>query len=154
MTLMKGIKQGESWKVCNWVCKSQKWVENANQPQLKPIIWYTSWYFSRGGGKKKIRRASLANIKIFTPPYRILISAPEKNNKTLNTNFYVNIINYLRRFFFHKKSNKGKPQIYIPNWNCFFLNIKRQKIIIFLVFLPLEGILCRSLPESQQSQVF
>ena len=32
------------------VCKSQRWVENANQTQLKPIIWYTSWYFSRGGG--------------------------------------------------------------------------------------------------------
>jgi len=35
----------------DWVCKSQKWVENANQTQLKLIIWYTSWYFSRGGVK-------------------------------------------------------------------------------------------------------
>ena len=58
MTIMKDIKQCdcESWKVGNElplfdeVCKSQKWVENANQTQLKPIIWYTSWYFSRGGG--------------------------------------------------------------------------------------------------------
>ena len=33
-------------------CKFQKWVENANQTQLKPIFWYTSWYFSRGGVKK------------------------------------------------------------------------------------------------------
>ena len=40
----------------DWVSKSQKWVENANQTQLKPIIWYTSWYFSRGG------------VKNFTPP--------------------------------------------------------------------------------------
>jgi len=31
-------------------------VENANQTQLKPIIWYTSWYFSRGGGKKILGR--------------------------------------------------------------------------------------------------
>ena len=38
----------------DWVCKSQKWVENAKQTQLKPIIWYTSWYFSRGGGKKNL----------------------------------------------------------------------------------------------------
>ena len=42
----------------DWICKSQKWVENANQTQLKPIFWYTSWYFSRGvkkflGGVKK-----------------------------------------------------------------------------------------------------
>ena len=29
----------------NGVFECQKWVENANQPQLKPIIWYTSWYF-------------------------------------------------------------------------------------------------------------
>jgi len=35
------------------VCKCQKWVENANQTQLKPMIWYTSWYFSRGVGGKK-----------------------------------------------------------------------------------------------------
>ena len=36
--------QGESWKVWNealfdGVFKGQKWVENANQTQLKPIIW-------------------------------------------------------------------------------------------------------------------
>ena len=37
------------------VCKSQRWVENANQTQLKPIIWFTSWYFSREGGKKNSR---------------------------------------------------------------------------------------------------
>ena len=36
------------WKVGNelplfdGVCKCQKWVENANQTQLKPMIWYTS----------------------------------------------------------------------------------------------------------------
>ena len=73
----------------DWVCKSQKWVENANQPQLKPIIWYTSWYFSRGGkqisrgGKKKFG-ALRAKLKIFTPPpYRILISAPVKNTHFL-----------------------------------------------------------------------
>ena len=39
-----------SWKVGNeafydGVCKCQKWMENANQTQLKPIIWYTSWFF-------------------------------------------------------------------------------------------------------------
>ena len=57
MTIMKDIKQCQSWKVgnelplFNGVCKCQKWVENANQTQLKPIIWYPSWYFSRGGGK-------------------------------------------------------------------------------------------------------
>ena len=28
-------------------------MENANQTQSKQIIWYTSWYFSRGGGVKK-----------------------------------------------------------------------------------------------------
>ena len=44
MTKMKDIKQGESWKVGNeafidGVCKCQKWVENANQTQLIPIIW-------------------------------------------------------------------------------------------------------------------
>ena len=77
MTIMKGIKQGERWKVCimkpllDWVCKSQNWVENADQTQLKPIIWYTSWYFSRGGKK------NFAKLTIFPPPpYRILISAP------------------------------------------------------------------------------
>ena len=48
----------------NGVCKCQKCVENSNQTQLKPIIWYTSWYFSRGGVKK------------IYPPYRILIYAP------------------------------------------------------------------------------
>ena len=52
MTIMN-IKQGESWKIkmkplFDRVCKCQKWVENANQTQLKPIIWYTPWYFSRG----------------------------------------------------------------------------------------------------------
>ena len=48
----------------DWVCKSQKWVENANQTQLKPIIWYTSWYFSKGGVKK-----FPGGVKIFfTPP--------------------------------------------------------------------------------------
>ena len=31
------------------VWKCQKWVANSNQTQLKPIICYTSWYFSRGG---------------------------------------------------------------------------------------------------------
>ena len=57
MTIMKDIKLCESWKVGNelslfdGVCKCQKWVENANQTQLKPIIWYPSWYFSRGGWK-------------------------------------------------------------------------------------------------------
>ena len=71
MTIMKDIKLCESWKVGNelslfdGVCKYQKWVENANQTQLKPIIWYPSWYFSRGGGEKW-----------FPPPYRILIYAP------------------------------------------------------------------------------
>ena len=56
MNIMKDIKQGESWKVGNelklplfdGVCK---WVENANQTQLKPIMWYISWYFSRVGVK-------------------------------------------------------------------------------------------------------
>ena len=85
---MKGIKQGESWKVWNeafifdGVLKCHKWVENANQDQLKPIIWYTSWFFSRGGGKKipggKKNFVSLrpSNSKIL-PPYRILIYVPE-----------------------------------------------------------------------------
>ena len=60
------------------VYKSQKWVENANQTQLKPIIWYTSWYFSRGGGKKISRgdkkiTARFARQIQNSPPY---ISAP------------------------------------------------------------------------------
>ena len=52
---MTDIKQGESGKIENEFplydggCKCQKWVENANQTQLKPIIWYTSWYFSKAG---------------------------------------------------------------------------------------------------------
>ena len=42
--IMKDKKQGESWKLGNGaffdgVCKCQKRVENANQTQLKPIIW-------------------------------------------------------------------------------------------------------------------
>ena len=53
MTILKDIKKGESL-IIDGVCKCQKWVENANQIQLKPIIWYKSWYFSRGGGGKKI----------------------------------------------------------------------------------------------------
>jgi len=46
---MKDIRQGESWKVGNelplfeGVCKCHKWMENANQTKLKPIIWYASW---------------------------------------------------------------------------------------------------------------
>ena len=41
---------------------------NANQTQLKPIIWYTSWYFSSGGeknfwgGGKKIPANNLLQI--------------------------------------------------------------------------------------------
>ena len=59
MTIMKDIKQGDSWKVGNelplfeGVCKFQKWVENENRTWLKPIIWYISWYFSRGGWLKR-----------------------------------------------------------------------------------------------------
>ena len=30
------------------VCECKKWVENASQTQLNPIVWYTSGYFSRG----------------------------------------------------------------------------------------------------------
>ena len=76
---MKDIKQSESWKIgmkplLDGVCKCQKWVENANQTQLKPIIWYTSWYFSRGGGEK-----ILGGEKKF-PPYKILIYAPENQH--------------------------------------------------------------------------
>ena len=47
-----------SWKLkgMKWSLYSMEFVnarkENANQTQLKPIFWYTSWYFSRGGGKK------------------------------------------------------------------------------------------------------
>ena len=41
-------------------------AENANQTQLKPIIWYTSWYFSRGGGGKKIY-PPLPRESLFTP---------------------------------------------------------------------------------------
>ena len=46
------------------VCKCQKWVENSNQTQLKTIIWYTSWYFSKGGKKN-----SMGGVKksLFTP---------------------------------------------------------------------------------------
>ena len=80
MTIMKGIKQGEIHgryemkPLFDGVCKCQKWVENANQTQVKPIIWYTSWYFSKGGGVKK----SAPHYKNFPPPpYRILIYAPE-----------------------------------------------------------------------------
>ena len=67
---MKGIKQGESWKVGNelplfdGVCKLQKWVGNSNQTQLKPIVWYTSWYFSRG---VKNSERFARHIKKFTP---------------------------------------------------------------------------------------
>ena len=64
---MKDIKQGESWKyemkpLFDGVCKCQKWVEKANQTQLKPVIWYKSWHFSRGGVKK-----ILGGVKKFTP---------------------------------------------------------------------------------------
>ena len=43
MTIMKDIQQGESWKYkmkpsFDGVCKCQKWVKNANQTQLKPIM--------------------------------------------------------------------------------------------------------------------
>ena len=38
----------------DWACKSQKWVENANQTQLKPIIWNHDIFL--GGGGKKISR--------------------------------------------------------------------------------------------------
>ena len=53
------------------VCKCQKWGENAYQTQLKPIIWYTSWYFSRGGGEilgggKKIKK-NYPPPSLFTP---------------------------------------------------------------------------------------
>ena len=67
------------------VCKCQKWVENANQTQLKPIICYTSWYFSRGGVKKKF-----AEFKNFNP-YRILIYAPDStiNKKHQIFNLFV-----------------------------------------------------------------
>ena len=63
MTIMKDIHQGESYlyiyikvydePLFDGVCKCQKWVENANQTQQKPMIWYTSWYFSifLGGGE-------------------------------------------------------------------------------------------------------
>ena len=46
---MKDIKQGESHEryemIFDGVCECQKWVENANQTQLKPIIWYTNLEF-------------------------------------------------------------------------------------------------------------
>jgi len=65
------VQQAERYEMkplFHGVCKCQKWVENANQTQLKLIIWYTSWYFSRWGGKN------------FTPPpYRIHINAPAGN---------------------------------------------------------------------------
>ena len=49
------------------VCKFQKWVENANQTQLKPIIWYTSWYFSKNstGGYSKMLPPPTESL--FTP---------------------------------------------------------------------------------------
>jgi len=63
---LKGMK----WKpLFDGVCECQKWVENANQTQLKLIFWYTSWYFSRGVGDKKFLNFTL-------PPYRILIYTP------------------------------------------------------------------------------
>ena len=49
-------------------------MENANQTQLKPIIWYTAWYFSGGGGKKISARFAI--LEKFPPPHRILIYAP------------------------------------------------------------------------------
>ena len=61
----------------DWVCKSQKWVENANQPLLKPIIWYTSWYFSRGG--KKISRGGRKNSARFARKIKNIYPPPTES---------------------------------------------------------------------------
>ena len=72
MTLM-------NWYKTRWKLKGRKWnlllIEFVNarnewkmqiKTQLKPIIWYTSWYFSRGGGDIK-------KIPLFTPLIRFVL---------------------------------------------------------------------------------
>ena len=49
-----------------WKC--QKWGENANQTQLKPIIWYTSWKLPKKWGnrpKKEETDQQTENLKLF-----------------------------------------------------------------------------------------
>ena len=57
---------GNELPLFDGVCK---WVENANQTQLKPMIWYTSWYFSRGGGGKKNSRGWKKFIDFFNSDF-------------------------------------------------------------------------------------
>ena len=90
MTIMKDIKQGDQLPKgmeMNWlyliVCKCQKWVENVNQTQLKPIIWYTSWYFSKGGKKNSACFARFMK-NIYPPPPTESIYAPAPNIKKTN----------------------------------------------------------------------
>ena len=54
------------WKLK--VRKCQKWVENANQTQLKPIIWYSSWKLPQKWGnrpKKEEIYQQTENLKLF-----------------------------------------------------------------------------------------
>ena len=104
------------------VCKCQKWVENANQTQLKPIIWYTSWCFS-GGGDKKI--------------YRILIYNPVKFRFPFCT---------LAEYFQFPFRKLGKNPVSIPKTeNCpvcigvFFLSLPHWLIPIRKCFLNLPS---------------
>ena len=58
---MKPLLLGGVWKC-------QKWVENANQTQLKPKIWYTSWKLPKKWGnrpKKEETYQQTENLKLF-----------------------------------------------------------------------------------------
>ena len=79
------------------VCKCQKWVENANQPQLKPIIWYTSWKLVKKWGnrpkkeetdpKKRGNRPKKEEIDQQTENLQLFLKTrnwPKKKRKPIN----------------------------------------------------------------------
>ena len=126
MTIMKPLFDG--------VCKCQKWVENSNQTQLKPIIWYTSWYFSRGGSKKnsrgggkKIFSALRAPHLKYLPPSTESLFTPlvqtASNFDILNKLKFLQTLQYLCQFWRYKN---GRPH---------FENLKTRQIQLLDVFI-------------------
>ena len=47
------------------VWKCQKWVENANKTQLKPIIWYTSWKLPKNEETDPKKRKPINKLRIW-----------------------------------------------------------------------------------------
>ena len=122
------------------VWKCQKWVENANQTQLKPIIWHTSWKLPKKWGNRPKKRKPINKLRISnffwkpeTDPKKEETDPKKRGNRSTNREFKTFSEN--RKLTPKKRGNRPQKTGNESNVNIAKIDPKYSEIPLhFLVF--------------------